>query len=186
MKSITYIGAGALVLAACASSAVPASSEQDVTKNSAVSPAPSASSDGKPPTPPAVGSATPSSGGAATPPPAGSVPPGAANLASCCSDRAKCVPESKVPQEQLSNLTTCPGSTDKCVPNEMLTGTFQGKPCSGTISVLKLDYAGVCLSDCLGIEQANFLSRDGCGTGELCVPCIHPITGAPTGAPGCK
>jgi hypothetical protein len=71
------------------------------------------------------------------------------------------------------------------VPTEMLSDTYKGTPCSGTISMLGSQYTGVCLSDCLSIQGGDMLSKDGCASGQLCVPCTDPLSGQPTGAPGC-
>jgi hypothetical protein len=68
----------------------------------------------------------------------------------------------------------------------MMSPDFKGgNACSGTNSVLSSTYKGVCLSDCLDLPSKELLSKDGCGANEICVPCANPLTGQPTGAPGC-
>jgi hypothetical protein len=114
---------------------------------------------------------------------------GAKTFAACCGGRAKCVPGSNIDRGFHENLEDCEGTGQKCVPSEFIDNQdFAGAPCDGNVNLgnSKLPYKGVCLSDCLSIESENLLSRDGCKTGELCVPCEHPVTGAATGAPGCK
>lgn len=112
-------------------------------------------------------------------------------FASCCGGRAKCVPKSRVGEDRLENLDACDGSSgDVCVPLAFVSDRdFKGAKCKGQVNISetsKLPYDGVCLSDCLNIPSKDLLSRDGCQSGDLCVPCTHPVTGVPTGAPGCE
>jgi len=118
-----------------------------------------------------------------------------AGLPDCCGGRAKCVPKSRVSEDRLENLAACEGgsgsaATDVCVPLPFINNSnFKGGACKGQVNISetsKIPYDGVCLSDCLNIPSKDLLSRDGCATGDLCVPCLHPVTGAPTGAPGCE
>lgn len=112
----------------------------------------------------------------------------AKRLATCCGGRATCVPSAAVDASFHENLEECPGDALLCVPNELVADrNFKGGACKGYVSLgsSKIPYDGVCLSDCLGIEQKDLLSRDGCASGSVCVPCNRPDTGDATGAPGC-
>jgi hypothetical protein len=136
-------------------------------------------------TPPST-SPSPSATATATTPPAGA---STANLATCCGSRGRCVPNAAVGASFQGDLDACPQAGTMCVPTEFVEDpAHKGKPCSGGVDLgaTKLPYAGVCLSDCLNIESKELLSKDGCNSGELCVPCSNPLTGAPTGAPGCS
>jgi hypothetical protein len=112
---------------------------------------------------------------------------------SCCSRPAApaplgtCIPAELVPSAQQTNLDadTCAAGKAFCVPHEQLVSTVPVK-CTATASIGK-EYAGVCLSTCL---KFDFLSSLGMATGtcdnlHVCAPCTNPITGQPTGAPGC-
>ena len=48
-------------------------------------------------------------------------------------------------------------------------------------------YTGVCLSKCLkfGFFQQLGISQGDCDNVHNCAPCNNPLTGQPTGAPGC-
>lgn len=104
-------------------------------------------------------------------------------FASCCEDRARCVPTASIPpedQEQLGEDDCAAGNL--CVPNEILAdGPF---PTCSANSLLLGNYTGVCLSECLefGI-QGLALAQGNCGGDYKCVPCEQ--FGSPTGAPGC-
>jgi hypothetical protein len=112
----------------------------------------------------------------------------------CCTEqgttRAKCVPTSLVPQAEQANLDddngTCQKGAELCVPNEMLQPGFKGPACNGS-TLLGGDYTGVCLSDCLhfGFLQSLGISQGSCQDHFECAPCTNPLTGQPTGAPGC-
>lgn len=112
----------------------------------------------------------------------------------CCTSqgttRAKCIPTSIIPQGEQGNLDdddgTCLKGQELCVPNEMLQPGFKGPACNGS-TLLTGDYTGVCLSDCLhfGFIQSLGISRGTCQQHFKCAPCTNPLTGQPTGAPGC-
>ena len=112
----------------------------------------------------------------------------------CCTSqgasRAKCVPTTIVPASQQGNLDTdngtCVKGAELCVPNEMLQPNFKGPACAGS-TFLTGSYAGVCLSDCLSFSfiQKLGISRGNCMSGFKCAPCTNPLSGQPTGAPGC-
>jgi hypothetical protein len=112
----------------------------------------------------------------------------------CCTSqgtaRAKCVPKTVIPQAEQGNLDdddgTCTKDVDLCVPNEMLQPNFKGPACSGS-TLLTGSYTGVCLSDCLhfGFIQSLGISRGSCQDHFKCAPCVNPLNGQPTNAPGC-
>jgi hypothetical protein len=63
--------------------------------------------------------------------------------------------------------------------------TFEPAACTAT-GFLVGNYSGVCLSDCLSFGlQGLALARGTCGDDHTCAPCENPLTGQPTGAPGC-
>ncbi len=107
-------------------------------------------------------------------------------FAACCSSKGKCVPTSAIPQSLQSNLDndSC-NDGDLCVPTENLQASFTPPACSAS-GFLVGDYTGVCLSNCLsfGIEGIA-LARGNCDHDHTCAPCSNPLTGQPTGAPGC-
>jgi hypothetical protein len=118
----------------------------------------------------------------------------AKSFTGCClsqgNTRAKCVPVSLIPDGEKKNLDddngTCSKGAELCVPNEMLQPNFKGPACNGS-TFLTGDYTGVCLSDCLHFSfiQSLGISRGSCQSGFKCAPCENPLTGQPTGAPGC-
>ena len=71
-----------------------------------------------------------------------------------------------------------------CVPNELV--DMQTPPHCAAESWLIGSYGGVCLSDCLDFGDFDFvLDRGSCSSGYTCAPCTDPLSGQPTGAPGC-
>lgn len=112
-------------------------------------------------------------------------------LKACCGGRGKCVPTKFVNASQLENLEKCEGSENVCAPNEFIDkADYGGKACKSSLKLggsTKVEYDGVCLSDCLKFPSEDLLGSDGCNAeAEKCVPCKHPVTGEATGAPGCK
>jgi hypothetical protein len=99
----------------------------------------------------------------------------------------KCVPSSVIPSSEQSDLDQdeCTDSSSLCVPTEMLSPGFMPQTCSAS-GFLIGDYTGVCLSTCLdfGLESLA-LDQGNCDDIHQCVPCTNPLTGDPTGAPGC-
>jgi hypothetical protein len=61
-------------------------------------------------------------------------------------------------------------------------GNYMPPPCVSSVKSAQ----GVCLSQCIPLvannPQTAVLGQDGCGDGELCVPCVNPLNGTPTGA----
>ena len=119
-------------------------------------------------------------------------------FAACCEGRGKCVPSGLVPEEQAQNLgeDTCGGgegdddddqgeggSGQLCVANELLAGAIP-PPCTAD-GFLIGEYSGVCVTCVdLGI-QGLVVAQGTCDDDYECVPCENPLTGEPTGAPGC-
>lgn len=110
-------------------------------------------------------------------------------FASCCEGKAVCVPTASVPEDQQGQLgeqecEDLTGADDLCVPNEIVAGgPFPACTASG---LLTGDYTGVCLADCLeyGI-QGLAVKQGSCADDYRCAPCVNPLSGEPTGAPGC-
>ena len=103
-------------------------------------------------------------------------------------DEGRCIPDEIVPSSEQKNLDqdSCKASTDSCVPSEMLNiATFKPEACSGN-GFLVGAYTGVCLSKCLSFGiQGIVLSQGSCDDIHTCAPCTNPLSGQPTGAPGC-
>jgi hypothetical protein len=100
---------------------------------------------------------------------------------SCCrengADEGRCVPTAIIPSSEQSNLSqdACAQDAGLCVPSE----------CTAT-GFLVGDYSGVCLSQCLSFGiQGLVLAQGTCDGLHTCAPCTNPLTGQPTGAPGC-
>jgi len=111
----------------------------------------------------------------------------------CCSenntDEGKCVPTTMVPSSEQKNLKndTCSQqpNANLCVPTEMLAPSFKPPACTGN-GFLIGQYTGVCLSKCLSFGiQGIVLAQGSCDDLHKCAPCTNPLTGQPTGAPGC-
>lgn len=106
----------------------------------------------------------------------------------CCEDSSgHCIPGDMVPDDQEENLDECDtqdGSTAFCVPDVMQDPNFAGARCFGE-QLFGDGYDGVCLPDCLDIPLAFTMDEADCPANYLCVPCTNPLTGEPSGAPGC-
>jgi hypothetical protein len=108
-------------------------------------------------------------------------------LQDCCQKqgvmRGKCVPKTDVPANYQDRLTTfeCDAQTELCAPADNIDIDQKAVPCDAGGD------DGVCVSDCinLGFFEGLLISRGSCRQDQNCIPCKHPITGAPTGAPGC-
>jgi hypothetical protein len=114
-------------------------------------------------------------------------------FASCCNmnnaDYGRCVPKTIIPMSLQSNLgkDSCANTqTDLCVPSENLDPNFKPTACTGQ-GLIGGAYTGVCLSKCLsfGFIQSLGISQGSCDNLHDCAPCTNPLTGQPTGAPGC-
>ena len=120
--------------------------------------------------------------------PATGFDPKAHGLATCCPlyGGAHCVPSSDVIPNLAAQLTACTGSgaPSVCMPDPIIEagGTYLPKPCTSSVG----NAMGVCLSQCIPLvannPQTAVLGQDGCGDGELCIPCLNPLSGVPTGA----
>lgn len=119
----------------------------------------------------------------------------AVTFQACCNkgankaDLGKCVPKTVIPMSLQSNLGTdsCANSqADLCVPTENLAPDFKPPACTGQ-GLIGGSYTGVCLSKCLqfGFIQQLGISQGSCDNLHDCAPCTNPLTGQPTGAPGC-
>jgi hypothetical protein len=113
-------------------------------------------------------------------------------FAACCSKnnvpQGKCIPTTQIPMSEQSNLDVdeCVKGQSLCVPTEMLAMPYTPMACTGN-TLLTGDYTGVCLSTCLhfGFFQQLGISQGSCDDLHECAPCKNPLTGQPTGAPGC-
>jgi hypothetical protein len=112
-------------------------------------------------------------------------------LSDCCVDNGvavgTCVPTQSIPQALQSNLDedVCVENAELCVPKEHLNPAYKPPACTAN-SLLIGSYSGVCLSDCLKLGiQGLALARGSCQRDYKCAPCVNPLTGQPSGAPGC-
>lgn len=104
-------------------------------------------------------------------------------FANCCGGRAQCVPESFASRvaspadRQRLGRGSCAETSDTCVPTAWMDTTYKPVSCEAPGGL-----EGRCLPDCIpDVEkQAGQLSRVGCSSGELCVPCFNPLTGENT------
>lgn len=115
---------------------------------------------------------------------------------SCCqengTDEGRCVPSTIISSTEQKNLDqdSCNNKGDLCVPSEMLSSTgstssFKPPTCTAT-GFLVGQYSGVCLSKCLSFGiQGIALAQGTCDDIHTCAPCTNPLTGQPSGAPGC-
>jgi hypothetical protein len=115
-------------------------------------------------------------------------------FADCCKmnnvQYGRCVPKTIIPMSLQANLDkdTCANTAaDLCVPSENLdAANFKPPACTGQ-GLIGGAYTGVCLSKCLhfGFIQQLGISEGSCDNLHVCAPCKNPLTGQPTGAPGC-
>jgi hypothetical protein len=96
-----------------------------------------------------------------------------------------CLPAAEVPASVQSELAPCNGNTGFCTPDPVISSgnnyvppTCDPFPGSGA--------PGRCLTTCLPAVAtevaAGTLVQSTCSSGEYCVPCADPFTGASTGA----
>ncbi len=114
----------------------------------------------------------------------------AKTFASCCVQNGKangkCVPSSIMTPDEAKQLDkkTC-ADAEVCAPAENFDPKHVPQKCKG--STLIGSYDGVCISTCV---PRDFLAQIGTSQGDcdaqhFCAPCKNPLTGQPTGAPGC-
>ena len=72
-----------------------------------------------------------------------------------------------------------------CVPNDLLDPQWVPQSCTGQ-GLFGNEYEGVCLPDCLKLPFEFTLDRQPCAEGYVCTPCTRPLSGEPSGAPGCS
>jgi hypothetical protein len=115
----------------------------------------------------------------------------------CCSEKGtdvgECLPTTLIPSSEQTSLnkdvcTQTPTAT-LCVPKEMAAPNFKPPACTATslLTLLSGGYTGVCLSKCLnfGAGAGLAIAQGTCDDTHDCAPCTNPLTGQPTGAPGC-
>lgn len=114
-------------------------------------------------------------------------------FANCCKKnnvtQGRCVPKTIIPstlQSQLGTQDCANTNADLCVPSENLDPNFKPMACTGQ-GLIGGQYTGVCLSKCLDFSfiQQLGISQGSCDNLHDCAPCKNPLTGQPTGAPGC-
>ncbi len=113
-------------------------------------------------------------------PPIGGMDAGQFPSGCCSKGPAACVPTSNVPPSLQSAFSTC--TDGLCVPDEIIAAgsSYVATSCMSSLG------AGVCLSGCIpeigNSPDFSLLSQGSCITGDVCVPCINPLTSMPTGA----
>lgn len=106
---------------------------------------------------------------------------------SCCAGAGTCLAPEIIPSGQSNSLKNCRREGHRelmCVPNDFLDPSWIPQPCVG--GGLLGEYEGVCLSDCLKLPFKFALDRSPCTDGYVCAPCTNPLSGEPSGAPGCE
>ena len=103
----------------------------------------------------------------------------------CCDGSGHCLPSELIPPDMLGNLGRggCSEGT-VCTPDVLQDPAYQAPACTGQI-LFTVDYTGVCLSKCLKIPLDFLIWSGSCPSKYDCVPCVDPLTGESTGAPGC-
>jgi hypothetical protein len=103
-------------------------------------------------------------------------------LASCCGGVGHCVNPELVPAAQHEQLgvVDCANAEQLCVPDAFTKPDYSPTVCTAASTGSE----GRCLPACLPqlAGQVDRLARDGCEAGNLCAPCIDPLSGKPTGA----
>jgi len=105
----------------------------------------------------------------------------------CCSTKGRCVPTSSMTEDQSSQLEQkeC-AATEVCAPAENMDPKFVPTKCQASAFIGSYD--GVCISNCVhkGFLTSLGTAQGNCDADHFCAPCNNPLTGEPTGAPGCK
>jgi hypothetical protein len=118
--------------------------------------------------------------------PAAGYDPAERGLVPCCSEagHAHCVPLPEVHPNLAAQLRPCEGGDYVCMPDAIIRGGGAYRPTTCTSTVFMAP--GACISRCVPLvgdnPQAIILRQDGCAPSELCVPCVNPLDGTPTGA----
>jgi hypothetical protein len=106
----------------------------------------------------------------------------------CTSGPSHCAPRTALPASLDSAFVSCGDAANAalCVPDPIIQAGSEYVPALCTTKLLTWTLQGVCLSQCITLVSSNpqvgLLKPETCGTGELCVPCIDPLTNQPTGA----
>ena len=107
----------------------------------------------------------------------------------CCSaGPSHCIPTSSLPASIDTAFVSCgdAAGSSLCVPDPIIQKGSEYVPATCTTKLLTWTLEGVCLSKCItlvsGNSQESLLKPETCGQGELCVPCIDPLSNQPTGA----
>lgn len=105
----------------------------------------------------------------------------------CCKGAGHCIPEELIPGESMDNLRKKSCAKDyMCVPDVLQDENPVVSSCTGNILFQQdMAYVGVCLPKCLKIPMDILIWSGTCGKDDDCVPCLSPLDGSPTGAPGC-
>jgi hypothetical protein len=106
----------------------------------------------------------------------------------CCENNGggHCIPTDNIPGDLLDSVEPlgC-GQDNVCVPDEVTDPSIGIDTCTGSIPFLVESYEGVCLSKCLKLPMDILIWSGTCPKTHDCVPCSDPLTGGPSGAPGC-
>jgi hypothetical protein len=118
-------------------------------------------------------------------PGAPSVPvPAAAPSCDTICGAAHCIRAALLGSVDSTAIPGCPddgtGSQGKCLPDAIFMTGAQFKSASCTSSLI--GGTAACTPYCFAGAFKNLLQRDGCASGEVCVPCTDPTTLRPTGA----
>ena len=109
--------------------------------------------------------------------------------ATCCLDKGEghCIPSELIPTDLQESLDkdTCDASF-LCVPDVFQDPDHVPATCTVQIPPFIGDtFDGVCMPKCLKLPLDELIWSGTCSSVEDCVPCSDPLTGEPTGAPGC-
>jgi len=103
----------------------------------------------------------------------------------CCKGAGHCIPNELIPPDMLESLDGKECSTGMvCTPDVLQDPLYIPPSCTGQI-LFTMDYTGVCLSKCLKIPLDFLIWSGSCSSNYDCVPCVDPLSGESTGAPGC-
>jgi hypothetical protein len=104
----------------------------------------------------------------------------------CAAGPSHCVPAGDLPPNLASAFDACDAGGGLCVPDPIIEKGSEYVPTTCTTKLLTWTLQGACLSKCITIvannPQESVLKQETCGQGELCVPCINPLSNQPTGA----